>query len=149
MMTKLSRLTIIFLLSLFVFSSCQQTKKQVDHQAPDYVSLIQNDSLNKLDVYIDGQYFTSYMYADSFLRKPVLYPLMAANELRVTRGFPISPNPGERIDHPHHYGLWFNHGDVNDVDYWNSAVIPEGKGLIMGGSTMCNSLKWHQVILAH
>ena len=42
--------------------------------------------------------------------------------MRVTRGYPFAPNAGERIDHPHHYGLWFNHGDVNGIDFWNSSV---------------------------
>ena len=28
-------------------------------------------------------------------------------------GFPLDPRPGERVDHPHHVGLWFNYGDVN------------------------------------
>ena len=39
----------------------------------------------------------------------------------VTRGFPLEPRPGERVDHPHHVGLWFNHGDVNGVDFWNNS----------------------------
>lgn len=64
------------------------------------------------------------MYADSILRKTVLFPIFRTSEKRITRGFPIDPNPLERMDHPHHYGLWFNHGVVNDIDFWNSAVIP-------------------------
>jgi len=52
----------------------------------------------------------------------VLFPLTTASEVRVTRGYPFAPNAGERIDHPHHYGLWFNHGDVNGIDFWNSSV---------------------------
>ena len=39
----------------------------------------------------------------------------------VTRGFPLDPRPGERVDHPHHVGLWFNYGDVNGVDFWNNS----------------------------
>ena len=27
----------------------------------------------------------------------------------VTRGFPFQTLPGERVDHPHHAGLWFNY----------------------------------------
>jgi hypothetical protein len=43
----------------------------------------------------------------------------------VTRGFPLEPRPGERVDHPHHVGLWLNHGDVNGLDFWNnSEAIP-------------------------
>jgi hypothetical protein len=113
-------LALCVMLSAFCFS-CQQ-RSAVNQTLSDYVSLIENDSLNRIDVMVDGKYFTSYLYADTLLRKPVLFPLLTANEERVTRGFPLAPNPGERIDHPHHYGLWFNHGDVNGVDFWNSSA---------------------------
>ena len=114
---------LVIVLSTFwiLFSGCQNQKKD-DEQTSDYVSLVENDSLTKLDVFIDGKYFTSYLYADSILRKPVLFPILAASGERITRGFPFTPNAGERIDHPHHYGLWFNHGDVNGIDFWNSSV---------------------------
>ncbi|HEX6226992.1 MAG TPA: PmoA family protein [Chryseolinea sp.] len=111
----------IYCLGLVILASCQQVKK-VEEQASQHVSLIENDSLKRIDVFVDGAYFTSYLYADTILRKPVLFPLMTASGARVTRGYPFAPNAGERIDHPHHYGLWFNHGDVNGVDYWNSSI---------------------------
>jgi hypothetical protein len=40
----------------------------------------------------------------------------------VTRGWPFVPRPGERVDHPHHVGVWFNHGDVNGHDFWNNST---------------------------
>jgi hypothetical protein len=45
----------------------------------------------------------------------------------VTRGYPLEPRPGERTDHPHHAGLWFNYGSVNGIDFWNNsdAIKPE------------------------
>jgi hypothetical protein len=44
----------------------------------------------------------------------------------VTRGYPLAPRARERVDHPHHVGLWFNHGDVNGLDFWNnSEAVPE------------------------
>jgi hypothetical protein len=112
-----------FCLMLFAFCllSCKQ-QNEVNKPQSHYVSLIENDSLNKVDIFIDGKYFTSYMHADSLLRKPVMFPLHTARETRITRGYPFAPNAGERIDHPHHYGLWFNHGDVNGIDFWNSSV---------------------------
>lgn len=82
------------------------------------------------------------MYAESILRKPVLFPVHTASEKRITHGFPIAPNNGERIDHPHHYGIWFNHGIVNDVDYWNSAVIPKSPDVRYG---RINHLKFLKV----
>jgi len=121
MLTHLAKTIISSLLMFTVLSSCQQQKEVNDHPS-EYVSLVENDSLTKLDVFIDGKYFTSYIYADSILRKPVLFPILTASEERVTRGYPFAPNAGERIDHPHHYGLWFNHGDVNGIDFWNSSV---------------------------
>ena len=44
------------------------------------------------------------------------------------KGYPRS-EPYERIDHPHHVGLWFNFGNVNGLDFWNnsSAIAPERK----------------------
>jgi len=33
--------------------------------------------------------------------------------------------PGERVDHPHHAGLWFNYGNANGFDFWNNSdAIP-------------------------
>tara|TARA_R110002051_G_scaffold74908_1_gene136493 strand:- start:2645 stop:3709 length:1065 start_codon:yes stop_codon:yes gene_type:complete len=137
-----SKFVFFFLLFVTVVSSCK-TQNKSKEKISDYVSLIQNDSLSKLDVFIDGIYFTSYLYADSILRKPVLFPIHTANGKRITRGFPISPNSGERIDHPHHYGLWFNHGDVNGVDYWNSAVIAKDKNAYYG---RINHVKFQKVV---
>jgi hypothetical protein len=121
MFTNLNTLIILGLLSLTMLSSCRQ-RKQVDDYMSSHVSLVENDSLARLDVFVDKKYFTSYLYADSILRKPVLFPLYTASEKRITRGYPFASNAGERVDHPHHYGLWFNHGDVNGNDYWNSSV---------------------------
>jgi hypothetical protein len=73
-----------------------------------------------VDVTIDGRPFTSYIYPAS-LKKPVLFPVRTAAGVLVTRGFPLDPRPGERVDHPHHVGLWFNHGDVNGLDFWNNS----------------------------
>ena len=67
------------------------------------------------------------------LKKPVLYPLRSAKGTVVTRGFPLEPRPGERVDHPHHVGLWFNYGDVNGVDFWNNADgLPADRAAKMG-----------------
>jgi len=74
----------------------------------------------RVDVRIDGQPFTSYVWPQS-LKKPVLYPIRTAGGTLVTRGFPLEPRPGERVDHPHHVGLWLNYGNVNGVDFWNNS----------------------------
>jgi hypothetical protein len=79
-----------------------------------------NDAARRVDVTIDGQPFTSYVWPDT-LKKPVLYPIRTAKGTLVTRGFPLDPRKGERVDHPHHVGLWLNHGDVNNLDFWNNS----------------------------
>ena len=65
---------------------------------------------------VDGKPFTSYIWPGT-LKKPTLYPIRSGDGVVVTRGFP--PAAGERADHPHHVGLWFNYGDVNGYDFWN------------------------------
>lgn len=123
--------TTVFFICILLFS-CKGVEKSKTKATDNYVSIVKNDSLHKIDIIIDGAYFTSYLYADSILRKPVLFPIFSANNKRITRGFPINPNSGERVDHPHHYGLWFNHGVVNNVDYWNSAVVPKDEEVRYG-----------------
>ena len=93
------------------------------------VSVVPNEAARRVDIFIDGQPFTSYIWPDT-LKKPVLYPLRTAKGTPVTRGFPMDPRPGERVDHPHHVGMWFNYGDVNGVDFWNNstAVKPADRG---------------------
>ncbi len=36
-------------------------------------------------------------------------PIIDADGVTITRGWPLEPRPGERTDHPHHDGLWFNY----------------------------------------
>src|SRR6266540_630384 len=92
--------------------------------AGERIQVVPNDAARRVDVTIDGKPFTSYIYPAT-IKKPVLYPLRTAKGTLVTRGFPLEPRPGERIDHPHHVGLWFNHGDVNGLDFWNNSdAIP-------------------------
>jgi Methane oxygenase PmoA len=84
------------------------------------IQILPNESARSVDVVIDGKPFTSYIWPDN-LTKPVLYPLRAADGTVVSRGFPLEPRAGERVDHPHHVGLWFNYGNVNDFDFWNNS----------------------------
>lgn len=86
-----------------------------------------NEVQKRIDITVDGKPFTSYIYPDE-LMKPVLYPLRTAKGTLVTRGWPLDPRPGERVDHPHHVGMWFNYGNVNGLDFWNnSTAIPDEK----------------------
>jgi hypothetical protein len=89
-------------------------------------SVVENKAGKRVDITVDGKPFTSYIYPDE-LKKPVLYPLRTASGTLLTRGWPMEPRPGERVDHPHHVGMWFNYGDVNGLDFWNNstAIKPE------------------------
>lgn len=84
------------------------------------VDFIQSKKENKVEVMVDGKFFTSFIYPEN-LEKPVLYPINAANGATVTRGFPLAPRDGERNDHPHHIGLWLNYESVNGLDFWNNS----------------------------
>jgi len=84
------------------------------------VTVTPNEAARRVDVSIGGRPFTSYIWPER-LKKPVLYPLRSARGTPVTRGWPFDPRPGERVDHPHHVGLWFDYGDVNGVDFWNNS----------------------------
>jgi hypothetical protein len=88
--------------------------------APDRVSVVVNEQDRRVDITIDGKPFTSYIWPTA-LKKPVLYPLRTAKGTIVTRGYPIEQRPGERVDHPHHAGLWFNYENVNGLDFWNNS----------------------------
>jgi len=84
------------------------------------VTVTPNEAARRVDITIGGRPFTSYVWPER-LKKPVLYPLRAASGTLVTRGWPFDPRPGERVDHPHHVGMWFNSGDVNGIDFWNNS----------------------------
>jgi hypothetical protein len=84
------------------------------------VKVVADEAHRRVDITVDGQPFTSYIWPTS-LKKPVLYPIVTAEGITVTRGFPLDPRPGERADHPHQAGLWFNYGNVNGFDFWNNS----------------------------
>jgi hypothetical protein len=101
-------------------------------QASNVVQIAVRDADQRVDVTVGGRPFTSYIYPAS-LKKPVLNPLRAANGAVVTRGFPLEPRAGERVDHPHQVGLWFTYGNVSGLDFWNnSTAIPDSAAPHMG-----------------
>jgi len=112
-----------FAVVTLIFSICisQAAKSQK-------VEFKNKDQEKKVEVYVDGKFFTSYIYPDD-MEKQSLYPIVSASGKTITRGFPLNPRPFERTDHPHHVGLWFNFGDVNGLDFWNNsyAIKPADK----------------------
>lgn len=112
---------VIFLLS--VFSYCTQSGN-----GEAKVEFIKDSSNEKIDIFINDLFFTSFIYPGT-LEKPCLYPILTPSGKFITRGYPLEPRPFERVDHPHHVGLWLNFGNVNGLDFWNnsSAIAPERK----------------------
>ena len=116
------RKTLLSLAAVVVlFSSGAATLPREDNSR---VSIVSRPADRRVDIAIDGQPFTSYIYPES-AEKPVLYPIRSASGAIITRGYPLEPRAGEHTDHPHHVGHWFNYGDVNGYDFWgNSSETP-------------------------
>jgi len=110
-------LAILFFITDGIPLSCQPSDTKD-------IILVRVDDKERIDIIIDDALFTSYQYSQNF-EKPLLYPVNAPNGSVITRGFPLEPRKGERVDHPHQVGLWFNHGSINGIDFWNnSSAIP-------------------------
>ena len=66
---------------------------------------------------VDGAPFASYLIHSG--HQPVIWPILGPNGQAMTRQYPLGEKlPSEKDDHPHHRSLWFNHGSVNDLDFW-------------------------------
>ncbi len=115
------KVSVVLMLYVLLFYSCVVPSKS-------NIEFKNDESARKVEVFIGGKFFTSYIYPDD-MEKQVLYPIQTASGKFITRGFPLDPRPYERTDHPHHVGLWLNFGDVNGLDFWNNsfAVKPADK----------------------
>jgi hypothetical protein len=97
--------------TLFIMTSYAQEK----------FSWQRHPSGNSITLLYNGSPLTSYCKFDS-VEKPVLFPIKTVKGTEITRGYPMSPRPGERTDHPHHVGLWLNYESVNGLDFWNNST---------------------------
>ncbi|MDR8393437.1 PmoA family protein [Aliifodinibius sp. S!AR15-10] len=123
-MPAISRLIHISLVFIILFFAAFAN---ADYGKENSIKLLNHPDEKRVDVLLNGKLFTSYLYTET-LKKPVLYPLKTESGNFVTRGYPLDPRAGERVDHPHHVGLWFNYGDVNGLDFWNNSNdIPAGE----------------------
>ena len=68
-------------------------------------------------VQIDGQPFTEYLTQSG--TKPILWPIFGPTGAPMTRAYPMGKRPNETKDHIHQRSLWFTHGDVNGVSFWD------------------------------
>ena len=118
-----NKLTKLTLFSLLIFVNYNHLKSEVSDPLVctlHKLSLKHLESQKQIQVWANDRHITTYHYSDS-LEKPFLYPVNTLSGKSVTRGYPYDPRPRERVDHPHHVGVWMNYGKVNGLDYWNNS----------------------------
>lgn len=74
---------------------------------------------DQVTVDIGGKPFTVFHTGGEDLNRVYLHPLRAATGTLVNRSFPAGQIAGETVDHPHHAGLFYGHGDVNGINFWS------------------------------
>ncbi|MGA8597023.1 MAG: PmoA family protein [Bryobacteraceae bacterium] len=84
-------------------------------------------SKDHVDVEIDGRPFTTYYFGPQ-TDKPYLMPLRTASGIIVTRAFPVvndvsAGNPKASAFEPHQRPLYFGHGDIDGLDFWQEQVF--------------------------
>ncbi len=89
------------------------------------VSLERKDQ--QIDISVDGKPFTVY-YFNADVAKPYLMPLTTASGLVVTRQFPVlndvsAGDPKASSFEPHQRPLFFGHGDMDGLDFWQEPVF--------------------------
>lgn len=127
---KIGAISVFLLIVIFGISCGSKVQKGGEEGQSSTIKFVEQKADKRVDVMIDGKLFTSYWWPDS-VYKPVLYPILTVTGTPVTRGFPIKPREGERIDHIHQVGNWFNYGNVNGYDFWGNGS--EGKRNVNGG----------------
>jgi hypothetical protein len=72
---------------------------------------------------IDGKPFAEYL-AD-VNGTPAVWPIIGPTGKPMTRAYPMGEQEGEKTDHRHHRSLWFNHGSVNGLSFWDRETIKQ------------------------
>ena len=72
---------------------------------------------DRLRIEINGELFSEYHFKD--VSRPFLYPVIGPDGLPMTRDWPMKEANNEEHDHKHHRSLWFEHGEMNGVDFWS------------------------------
>lgn len=130
---------LILLFSIFLISCGSGSNKQgIKDKDKVKIEFVTNDSEKKIDVIADGKLFTSYRWHDPVvldIKKPLLYPIIASSGTEITRGYPLNPRPGERVDHPENPGhptYWHARG------YGLLLANPLGAGAYTNGQNVMN-----------
>jgi hypothetical protein len=101
---------------------------------------------DRIVVDVQGKPFTALYITGSETTKPYFHPVRAASGTIVTRRYPMESVEGELRNEKHQRGLWFSHGDVNGLDFWDNEasyttpnrgfiVLDRVIGLSSGGKT--------------
>jgi hypothetical protein len=132
-----NRFLFMFIFSGLILTACGnqdsgRARKPDNDPSSTRFRLLEKPADQKVDVLIDDELFTSYIYPD-YIKKPVLHPLITSSGKVVTRGFPVDTLAGERVDEHHHVGAWMSYRDVNGFDFWNnSEQRPKEDSLLYG-----------------
>ena len=106
-----NRLLIVFLLLAEISLSWSVSAAS----SKEGVQIIQLD--DRLRVEINGELLTEYHFKNA--SRPFLYPIIGPENLPMTRDWPMKESENEEKDHKHHRSFWFDHGEVNGVDFWS------------------------------
>lgn len=75
---------------------------------------------DRIIVDVQGKPFTALYITGAETTKPYFHPVRAATGTIVTRRYPMESVEGELRNEKHQRGLWFSHGDVNGLDFWDN-----------------------------
>ncbi len=75
---------------------------------------------DRIVIDIQGKPFTALYVTGAETTKPYFHPVRAASGTIVTRRYPMEALEGELHNEKHQRGLWFSHGDVNGLDFWDN-----------------------------
>lgn len=71
-------------------------------------------------VMLDGAPFATVQHGAT--PRPYVFPIHGPGGVMMTRSFPMAEVAGEAKDHPHHRSLWFAHGSVDGIDFWQGTA---------------------------
>jgi len=108
--------TVTGLLSVFLLLAWPGLSSSVwAADSKEGVTITQLD--DRLRIEINGKLFTEYHFKNA--TRPYLYPILGPDDLPMTRDWPMKEAENEERDHKHHRSLWFDHGEMNGVDFWS------------------------------
>jgi hypothetical protein len=107
---------LVIVSSLLVVAFCAMARAEVGMKKTD----------TGVEVTLDGKPFTTYIFNSGF--KPILWPVIGPTGKEMTRAWPLrKDDPTEKTDHVHQKSFWFDHGNVNGVDFWAETARSQGK----------------------